>query len=298
MWRIWTAAFIGTMVLIVMVPLVLVQGWTGHQKKEAHTIYIHDYREKKVRAMDLEEYIKGVVAAELGPNAPLEARKAQAIAARTYALYSEEPVSTDPAQGQAYLSREDVKERWGSILLYREWARITKAVEETRGVFMAYGGEPALTVYHANSGGMTEDSGLVWGESLPYLQSLPSPFDGKDERWREDYRFTQEEVARHLWISVDEAQPWEIREVSDSGRILSLEVGPHLFCGRELRQALNLPSTLLEWEWRGSVLHLTTYGRGHGVGMSQDGAVYLAEQGYSCYQILRYYYPGISFKTW
>lgn len=155
-------------------------------------VYRHDI--DRVVTMDLEEYVKGVVAAEMPATFHIEALKAQAVAARTLALYllqqnrplpdhSEAIISTDFRTHQAWRSAESAREEWGFSYYWR-WAKISRAVAETRGLIMTYGGEVIYPAYHASSGGRTEDSENYWTSYMPYLRSVDDPYSAND-RYRE-----------------------------------------------------------------------------------------------------------------
>lgn len=297
MGRVWAALIGISLVMVLVLPFFLVRGCAGGNFSPSMDLTVKDHISGKIFTIDMEEYLKGVVASELGPAAPLEAYKAQAIAARTYALYRGAGLTTDPETDQAYMSPAGLRKRWGFFSFIRAWNKISRAVAETRGIIMTYDDEPILAAYHANSGGATEDSGLVWGKSLPYLQSRPSPFDRQNTRYRTHIRFTMAEVFNRLPLPGSQNPALlEIVERSETGRVLQVRIDEYTLSGREVRSALNLPSTLFTWEVKDRILHITTWGRGHGVGMSQDGAVYLAQQGYNCYEILKYYYSSIIFS--
>ncbi len=295
MGRIWMNIIILSFVFVLAIPLLLIRGCSGATGAESLSIKVFNHQTEQFFTIDLEEYIKGVIAAEISPKAPFEALKAQAIAARTYALYKGEGLTTDFSKDQGFLSTADLRNRWGLVdyLFYRN--RIAAAVKDTRGILMVYEGKPIFAAYHANSGGATEDSEFVWGEELPYLKSKPSPFDRENCRWREDARLSHKEVIERLRLPLDELEDLLIYERSPSGRVMGVKIGDYILTGREVRDRLQLPSTLFNWSLREDDLFITTLGRGHGVGMSQDGAVFLAEQGYTCFQILSYYYNQIKF---
>ena len=255
--------------------------------------------------MDMQEYLVGVVAAEMPASFQDEALKAQAVAARTYAMYcakgqkhGEAQVCTDYACCQAWQSDEALRQKWGGD--YDTYSqKIRAAVEATAGQYLSYEGQPVFAAFHSSSAGATEDCGQVWNPS-PYLVSVSSPETAEDvpnyistvECAPLDFRdtllyahpeadFTGEESG---WIG-------EIR-LDGSGRVASAVLGGVSMKGTELRQLFSLRSTAFQLEYTGESFRFTVTGYGHGVGMSQYGANVMARQGETYTGILAHYYPG------
>ena len=255
--------------------------------------------------MDMQEYLVGVVAAEMPASFQDEALKAQAVAARTYAMYcakgqkhGEAQVCTDYACCQAWQSDEALRQKWGGD--YDTYSqKIRAAVEATAGQYLSYAGQPVFAAFHSSSAGATEDCGQVWNPS-PYLVSVSSPETAEDvpnyistvECTPLDFRdtllyahpeadFTGEESG---WIG-------EIR-LDGSGRVASAVLGGVSMKGTELRQLFSLRSTAFQLEYTGESFRFTVTGYGHGVGMSQYGANVMARQGETYTGILAHYYPG------
>lgn len=280
-------------------------------------INVYVDKDKKLIQIPLEEYVKGVVAAEMPALFHEEALKAQAILARTYALkrmrifggngcdyHPEADVCTDPAVSQAWLSEEDLREKWGFIGYYRYWRKIDKAVEDTRGLMVIYDGVPIDAVYHSSAGGVTEAALYVWGNDVPYLRSVESPWDEDGNKYEETVSFSLQEFAARLDISVtslsvalERRQPiMKVLEYSPSGRILRIQVLDKEFSGREFRSKLDLNSTMFTWNIRDGRVYFTTLGNGHGAGMSQYGANGLAEEGKTYEEIIKHYYYGVEIE--
>jgi stage II sporulation protein D len=150
-------------------------------------LYLH--QENKTKKVQLEEYLIGVVAAEMPAEFSLDALKAQAVAARTYAvkrmgtggvanpLHPGADLCDDHRHGQAWLSREELKERWGTMRYYNYYYKVKTAVDETRGEVLIYQGQLIDPVYHASCGGKTENSEDVWKFQVPYLRSVVCPYE-------------------------------------------------------------------------------------------------------------------------
>lgn len=253
----------------------------------------------------LEEYIVGVVAAEMPVSFPMEALKAQAVAARTYTLreLGEGVEHINPADlGQAHLTPEEMETRWGENKeAYLE--KVQQAVTETKGEIMTYEEEPILAVFHAQSGGQTEVSENIWSQSLPYLQSVDSKVDEQAPNFLTEVCFSAEEVAKKCGdvlgttlSSEDILSTFSVLERSQAGYVTQVQVGKEIAKGRQVRQALSLRSTNFTIKKQGTNFVFTTKGYGHGGGMSQYGACFMAKEGKTYREILSHYYRGVSFS--
>lgn len=255
--------------------------------------------------MDTTEYLTGVVAAEMPASFSAEALKAQAVAARTYAMYcaaqqkhGAAQICMDSSCCQAYLGREAMRERWGGDF-EEYYGKINSAVRATAGEYLAYGGAPVLAVFHSSSAGRTAASGSVWN-AVPYLLSVTSPesadtvpgYISSVELSPLDFRDTLLALCSEADFSGAEAG-W-IGECTrdESGRVESIRLGGAEFTGAELRSAFKLRSTAFELTYTGAAFLFTVTGYGHGVGMSQYGANVMAQQGSDYREILLHYYPG------
>lgn len=264
--------------------------------------------------MDLEKYIMGVVAAEMPADFSLEALKAQAVAARTYAYgrmtgdYRSKPgvhdgieICTDPTHCQAWVSRENAKKKWGILFASRNWGRIERAVNETKGLIMAYEGEIINALFHASSPGRTENAQDVWeGKSVPYLRSVESN-DEASKGYITTVAISGEELAEKLLEAWPDAELPEdfvdgikIVDLTEGGRVKTLKIGNITMKGTEFRSLLGLRSACFSIAaGDDGKISITTTGHGHGVGMSQWGANALAKTGGTFREILTHYYTGI-----
>ena len=253
--------------------------------------------------LPLEDYLCGVVAAEMPASFPEEALKAQAVAARSFTCsgasahkHGEAAVCADPGCCQAWLSEEAQRKRWGDD--YETNAqRVRAAVEATAGQILCYGSAPVFAAFHSSSAGATEDCGAVWNPR-PYLVSVSSPETAEDvpnfvstvSCWPTDFRDT----LLSLRPEADFSGPlggWigEIRRDA-SGRVAEALLGGVSFSGTELRRLFSLRSTAFELTLSDGLFVFTVTGFGHGVGMSQYGAKVMAEQGADYTEILAHYY--------
>ncbi|MEW6661886.1 MAG: stage II sporulation protein D [Bacillota bacterium] len=275
----------------------------------------------QVKEIPLEEYLVGVVAGEMPAEFHIEALKAQAVASRTYALkrimqratapnprHPEADVCTDATHCQAWMSRDDMEKRWGVWEYIKLKQRIEKAVADTANLVLTYQGKLAEPVFHANAGGITENSEEVWQIGLPYLRSVSSPWDLQAPRAQTVASFSLHEIDRLLGTSLA-AQPvaklaypqgeaLRLTSKSSTGRAKEIMITGKKFAGTELRRMLGLRSTKFKWEIKGDRIVFTVDGHGHGVGMSQYGANGMAQEGKSFRDILTHYYTGVEFSRY
>ena len=278
---------------------------------------IFDRSTKKVFTVDAAEYIRGAVAAEMPATFHQQALAAQAVAAHTWALYSaqrqaENPdlalkgadFSADPERLEGYITQERFFERYGSSAeLF--WPKICTAADYALTRIVAYDGEPALTAYHSTSAGNTEASENVWAVALPYL--VPVESDG--DLLAPDYKVTETYDKKTMKLLLTQAFPdvtlndntpekWIAPlETSESGYVTLARVGDLEGHGQAVRNALSLRAGCFSIAYQGGTFSVDTRGYGHGVGLSQYGADFMARQGSSCEEILLHYYPNTEIIT-
>ena len=277
-------------------------------------IAVYDTDLGKTVKMPLEQYVAGVVAAEMPASYHLEALKAQAAAARTRAVWqaaflggtgcANHPgadICTDSTHCQSYMSSAKRAEKWGaSALAYEE--RVCRAVLETKGSILTYDGKPITVLYHAVSGGHTEDVEAVFAQSLPYLRGVESRGEENTGKYQTEQTFTNEKAASLLNAAFPKAKvsadtlalELDVTQKTLTGRAAKVRVGSVEVTGRELREALALNSTLFSISFTESAVTFAQKGYGHGVGMSQAGANAMAAAGSSWMDILTHYYTGIN----
>lgn len=294
-------------ILVIGIPALLVRSCTVSffSIPKAPLVVIWDEQSNTLMSMTLEEYVQGVVAAEMPASFGLEALKAQAVAARTYAYrriqrndtipeHPDAHLSTDYKSGQAWVSWETFFDRYGLLQGRQLQKKIKKAVNQTIGWIAVYDGEPILAVYHSTSGGRTENSEHYWSEQLPYLRGVHDPYSASSP-----YHFTTATFSTaQLCGSLEVSKSTDLRVVEryPSGRVKTVEVGDKWFSGREVRQRLGLRSSWFTVDLLQNDVVFSVWGFGHGVGMSQYGADGMAQQGYDYQEILQYYYQGIELK--
>jgi len=236
-----------------------------------------------VNAYDL---ICKIVANEMSPSFSDEAIKAQAVAAYSYVKY------------------HNVNGLTPSVLVREPSDRIKQLVSEVWGVCCYYNGSVAQTVYMASSSGYTADAKNVWGGSVPYLKSVSCPFDAEyDPNYGDTMKVSESSMRDKLESSLGitlSPNPYNwlvIQSFVDGNYVYELSVdGQKTISGRKLRENVmghKLKSAAFDVYYSDGYFYFTTYGYGHGVGMSQNGANILAKQGYSYSDILKYYFTGI-----
>lgn len=265
-------------------------------KVEEQKTYVTIYRSNgSVLNLELEEYVIGVVGAEMPASFHTEALKAQAILARTYALKSLETGLrlTDNSSTQNYKNNEELKKVWGSSYA-TYYNKIKKAVEATKGTYLTYKGEIIDAVYHSTSNGVTEDAKNVWGNSVPYLVSVASPYDTTSSTFIFEKIISYEELSSKLGIEVSIDTVFEIQSKTEGNRVLNILIDKRIYNGVTLRNLLGLRSAAFEVVKKENGITFITKGYGHGVGMSQYGANGMAKNGSSYITILKHYYQGVT----
>lgn len=267
-----------------------------------------------VISLDLEEYVKGVVGSEMPASFNMEALKAQAILARTYAVRkmkvlggipsrTDSDVSSDHTKDQAWAPVSVIKDKLGIIGSWLHWPKIEKAVEETRGLILTHEGLVCEALYHSTCGGQTEAASQVWGKDVPYLQSVSCNYCQTSPYYKEsvvNVTTTQVSLALgNIGLSIPASKVQEqgtiaVSQVSQTGRVKELIVNGQRIRGVEFRAALGLRSTKFTWIGSGNNIQFRVKGYGHGVGLCQYGANGMAKDGRNYLEILGYYYPGTS----
>ncbi|MGE5614128.1 MAG: stage II sporulation protein D [Bacillota bacterium] len=317
--------YVGIMaVVIVLLPLIIVRGCGTAPEPETpekitevekYKINVYITSEDETVEMDLEEYIKGVVAAEMPASFDLEALKAQAVAARTFAygrmsgvykskqgIHDSADICTDSTHCQAWVGKKDAMKKWGILSAARYWGKIERAVNETRGRIVVYQGTVANTLFHASSPGRTENAEDVWqGTYVPYLRSVESEGEEASKDYIATVMLGMDEIAEKL----KEAYPdrkigsiapdsIEILGLTVGRRVKMIKIGNIVIRGTEFRKLFGLRSACFTVEpVEDDLVRITTTGHGHGVGMSQWGADSLAKKGGAFEEILKHYYTGV-----
>ena len=268
---------------------------TAYFNDDLVNVTVKDVDSNEETNLDLEEYVVGVVAGEMPASFEIEALKAQAIAARSYAL-SKIETSTESYDlvtditNQVYITTEDMQEKWGEDYDFY-YDKIKNAVSATKNLVMEYEGDVISAYYFAMSNGATEDVSLVFGEARDYLKSVDSSWDESVKNFSVTTTFTKEEFCSKLSIDCSNITIGAI-DRSSTNRVNSIVINDKEFKGTTLRTLLGLRSTDFTIDISDDI-KITTKGYGHGVGMSQYGANEMAKNGASYEEILNHYYKDI-----
>lgn len=272
--------------------------------EESIKVYFHE--EGITKEMEIDEYLCGVVSAEMPASFEKEALKAQAVAARSYAVHRknnpsadhpEADVCTDFTHCKAYKNEEKQKETWGEDA-DKYFEKIHSAVYDTRGEVITYNGEVALAVFHSqSSGGRTENSADVWGGNIPYLVSVESHGEENAPNFYSTVTISFEEfkgklLSQYPDISINSSADIGEPILSEGGNVKNIIIGGKEIPGKEIRSIFELRSSCFKIIANDSAISFEVTGYGHGVGMSQYGANTMAQEGYNYIQILTHYYSG------
>ncbi len=313
--------FVFVIFTIIIIPVGITLLYGIEQPKstvtiaEEQKIRVIEPNTQEVKTMGFEEYIRGVVAAEMPALFEEEALKAQAVAARTYALRriranqknndpKEADMSMDYRTGQAYLSIDQLKQRWGDHF-YQYYDKITKAVDATTGEIMIYNQEPIEAVFHSTSAGITQNAEDVWSVEVPYLKSVESKLDEHAPDFISTKTIAESDAMSVLKNQYPELllsdakllTQIQIIDRTEGGYIKTAQIGNKIVTGRELRELFKLRSSNFTIQQAGDSIVFTTQGYGHGAGMSQYGANFMAQQGKTYREILFHYYQGVEVIT-
>lgn len=302
---------------ITVIPFLIVFNFSEYSKTDENTsvnqeeISVYVKAEDRVCNMELNQYLKEVVSAEMPAEFHNEALRAQAIAARTYLInriraYQKSKIPdehhgayicTDPTHCKAWISEEKRRELWDSKKADSYWEKISNAVDSTGNLILTYNGEPISAVFHSTSSGFTENAKDVWGGDVSYLVSVKSEGDIQSPKYSSEKELSIEEF-KEIAESKISGVNWEnplIGDItrSEAGGIMTIVIGGVTVKGTDFRFMYGLQSTNVEIQVTDSGVKMTGKGYGHGVGMSQYGANYLANSGKNFEDILKTYYSGV-----
>lgn len=280
---------------------------------EAYVITLFDTADGGIQSLAFEDYITALVAAEMPPSFDAEAFKAQAVAMRSYILNKLDTYKTDESRNthpgamlcndethcKAYVPFEETKARWDARYAEDYAAKIKKAVSDTAGEYLTYERKAAKTCFFAVSNGRTESIADVWGVDLPYLVSVDSGFDVRADGYHSRVMYPYDAfvtVLKGVGRTSDFSGNTEniTGEISytDGGGVAELELFGEKYTGAEIKEMFRLRSTCFTLAFEDGKAVFDVKGYGHGVGMSQCGADFMAKRGDDYRGILSHYYPG------
>ena len=249
----------------------------------------------EVVTMELEEYITGVVLAEMPASFEAEALKAQAVVARTYAMRAQQGKSKHEEAAVCMESSCCQAFQWPDTRSDpSDIEKVRSAVLDTASLVLVYGGELIEATYFSCSGGSTEDAVAVWGTEVPYLVATKSPGEEQAAHFEDTLLMPCDAFLSALSLEgTGDPESWfGAVTYTAGGGVNTMEICGKTFSGTQLRSLLELRSTAIIMEPEGDSIRISTKGFGHRVGMSQYGADAMALQGSSYGEILAHYYRG------
>ncbi len=270
-------------------------------------------KSKKIETIKLDEYLYGVVSAEMPASFENEALKAQATVARTYTLYKivnnskkhdKADICDDSSCCQAWISKDERLKKWNEKEREGNWNKIVNAVNNTQGKIITYNGKPINAFFHANSGGATEAPINVWGGSgYPYLQSVTTSGENAYSGYKSELKVTKDEfkekikkVHSDFEIDFNKKDCIKIEEYTEGNRVKNIKIGNLNLSGVEIRNIFSLRSANFKVTIDKNEIKFEVVGYGHGVGMSQTGADSLAKEGKNYKDIINHYYKNVKIE--
>lgn len=280
--------------------------------EETYAITVYDVNKKENFSIEMEEYLKGVIAAEMPAEFEIEALKAQAVTARTYLLHhlkKYENGHPDHPQAaictgihcQVWHSQETLKSIHPNDWFEKYWDKIEDSVNSTKGEVLVYDAKIIEPLFHSTSGGKTENSEDVFQSAVPYLRSVDSPYELEAPKLHgsvnisiDDFITKLNDAYGKLSLTANNLKDKIIlNDISEGGKVKTVKIDSIVVSGRDIRTLFNLNSTNFKFVQSGNEIEILTTGYGHGVGMSQWGANGMAENGSNYIEILKHYYTGI-----
>lgn len=296
-------------IILIFIPFFIVNILGINEIEEIELKYINNINVRvkrlstnEIQIVPLEEYIVGVLAGEMPVYFELEALKAQAVASRSYVLKrleynkdSEYDV-VDSVLNQVYLDDNYLKEAWGKDYVVNI-NKLRTAVNQTIDEYLEYNGEIIDALFFSTSNGYTEDASVVFNLELPYLKSVESKWDAQTSSvFNSQKTISLQEFYEKLGLEYKSELSFNVLERSDTNRIIKLEINGNMLNATDVYNKLGLRSTDFNLTQVGTNVVIDARGYGHGVGMSQYGALGMAKEGYNYKQILEYYYSGAEIK--
>ena len=293
---------------IIIIPYFILNLYSKNIKEielktdENIKVRVKRLQKDKIDEIELNEYVLGVLAGEMPISFELEALKAQAVASRSYVLkrldYNKDKDYdvVDSVTNQVYLDNEHLKKAWGDNYI-KNINKLKTAVNETFNEYLECDGQIADALFFSTSNGYTENSELVFNFAVSYLKSVSSPWDKEvTTAFKTTKEMSLQEFYERLNLPYQEKIKIENIDRSATNRILKIKINNQEFTGREIYNKLKIRSTDFTIEQENTNVIITTIGYGHGVGMSQYGALGMAKKGYNYKEILTHYYQNTQIK--
>ncbi len=300
-------------VLVIPTCIILIFPKEKEQKKQGSIINnnlslddkivrVRRVSKNKIEEVPLEDYVLGVVSGEMPISFTEEALKAQAVCARTYVIRkmennkNKEYDVVDTIDNQVYQDIEQLQNKWKSK--YEENVqKLKKIVKETEKEYLTYDGKVIEVFFFSTSNGHTENSEEVFTKALPYLKSVDSSFDEEvSPVFKKEVEMSLSDFYTKLSLPYSKKLEYKVLERTQAGSVKKIKINGKEYKGTEVRKLLGIRSTYFELLVNGTNVSIKTTGYGHGVGMSQYGALALSNKGYTYDKILKYYYQGVEIE--
>ena len=280
--------------------------WVGQKRYSGIlNLLVLDSEILVINILGIEKYLSSVVGSEMPAKWPLEALKAQAIASRTYALKQ---------KGNPIYDIDSTQKNQVYNGLESRTYKTARAVRSTRSLVLTYKNKLINALFHSSSGGMTENSQDVWKNEYPYLSSVRD-FDRNNPKLQWKKKFSSGELQK-LFPEIGGIKKIEILNITNTGRVKNVKIfgkyGSDQISGVDIRKRMNLKSTFMRFKFIEDKKYISDndnsnipiektlivfgQGSGHGVGMSQWGARYMASKGQKAERILKHFYKGVRIK--
>ncbi len=280
--------------------------WVGQKRYSGIlNLLVLDSEILLINILGIEKYLSSVVGSEMPAKWPLEALKAQAIASRTYALKQ---------KGNPIYDIDSTQKNQVYNGLESRTYKTVRAVRSTRSLVLTYKNKLINALFHSSSGGMTENSQDVWKNEYPYLSSVRD-FDKNNPKLQWKKKFSSGELQK-LFPEIGGIQNIEILNITNTGRVKNVKIfgkyGSDQILGVDIRKKMNLKSTFMRFKFIEDKKYISDNdnsnipiektlivfgkGSGHGVGLSQWGARYMASKGQKAERILKHFYKGVKIK--
>jgi len=271
-------------------------------------------KKNKVEEMFLEEYVRGVVSAEMPVEFAPEALKSQAVATRTFALAHMEEFGgqkyksdtganvCDTVECQVFIHKEDRLKSWPKSKRDEYWNKVTNAVKETAGEVLTDNGKLVMEpLFFAVSSGKTENGSDIFSDDVPYLKSVNSPGEEVAPKYRSTVKVSYGDFISKITSQYSNSgltvgnlkNAVEIKSRNEGGSVKEIKVGRITLSGVKFRSIMALNSANFNIKFNFNNIEMSCIGYGHGVGMSQWGANAMAKSGKSYKDILEHYYNGV-----
>lgn len=264
-----------------------------------------NYQDGEIQ-IPLNQYIIGVVAAEMPVQFEEEALMAQAIAARTYTMnrYQRDPKIVFTKGVQSYYSKNELEDLWGVDDYPLNYSKIKQAVNETKDQVLTYQDTLIDAVFHSTSSGVTRSALEVWGQDIAYLQSVESLEDINAPNYLHQYAMNYEDVKKsastfddQILLTDELSNDIQIIERNKQGFVIQIQVGNKIYSGEDFRKIFGLASSNFSILFKEQKVEIICRGYGHGVGLSQYGAESMAKMGSKYDEILLHFYTGVELKS-